>query len=241
MKATHELLGGALERVRHRWHQHRTDQELQLPGPLPARPFTIAISRESGAGAPAVAHEIGDLTGWAVYDRELLDKIANETGLRTELLESVDEKCTPWLTTALEAFAGEKTINSNTYALQLAHTILALSTRGEAVIVGRGASALLPAETTLRVRLIAPLAYRIAGIEKDRGLSAREAARYVEQTDRDRNAFVRTYFQKDASDQHLYDLILNSSRFTARQSAELIVAAMQKRKDELAATTGQQT
>src|SRR6516225_6675923 len=64
--------------------------------------FSIALSREAGTPASAVAQEVGRLLGWQVYDRQLLEEIAQDMGLRTNLLESVDERRQSWLTEAME-------------------------------------------------------------------------------------------------------------------------------------------
>jgi hypothetical protein len=45
--------------------------------------------------------------GWEVYDRELLEKVAQDIGLRTNLLESVDERRQSWLLEASEALLSE--------------------------------------------------------------------------------------------------------------------------------------
>jgi len=94
MRTSSELMTEAFERTRNQWRRDRAE------GPLddaPARRtprYTIAVSREAGSGGASIAREIGRRLGWAVYDHELLDKISAETGLRTELLESLDENGT---------------------------------------------------------------------------------------------------------------------------------------------------
>ena len=71
--------------------------------------FTVALSREVGTDGTAVAQEVGRQLGWHVYDHELLEHIAKEMGLRTALLESVDEKNQSWLLETVEAFASTPT------------------------------------------------------------------------------------------------------------------------------------
>src|SRR5436190_24232141 len=89
---------GALERAQRHWQaQPRAGQS--------ATAFTIALSREAGTPGTSVARALGTRLGWAVYDHELLERIAQETGLRVNLLQSVDERHKGWLTEATEAFA----------------------------------------------------------------------------------------------------------------------------------------
>ena len=124
------------------------------PAPLNAA-FTIAISRESGAGGAAVARELSSRLDWPVYDRELLEKISEETGLQTELLESLEEHETNKAADWLESLFVSKTVTRAQLAHRLVQTLSALSARGHCVVVGRGASVILPESTTLRVRLVA--------------------------------------------------------------------------------------
>jgi cytidylate kinase len=196
---------------------------------------TIAISRERGTGGSAIARLLGEQLGWPVYDRELLERISDETGLRTELLESFDEKRSYWLVECLEAFAGARSISGPTYAHRLAECMLALSAHGHAVIVGRGAAAILPEATTLRVRLLAPFEDRVAHLCNTLGMSEATARRQIEKTDGDRAAFVKQHFGGDVTDVGRYDLVINTARFSAEQAVEIIIAALRQRESQVQA------
>src|SRR5262245_4303234 len=72
----------------------------------PAQPVTITLSREAGTQGTATAHEVGERLGWQVYDYELLERIAQDMGVRSSLLESVDERRMYWLKEAFESLLG---------------------------------------------------------------------------------------------------------------------------------------
>jgi cytidylate kinase len=91
--------------------------------------------------------------------------------------------------------------------------------------VGRGAGYILPRETTFRVRVIAPLEYRIESMMKIRNLSRDEAQKYIEKRDADRIAFVRKYFQTDAMDPLNYDLVINTEKVGIDGSADTVLIA----------------
>jgi len=192
------------------------------------RPLTVALTREAGTPGTSVAQAVGQRLNWPVYDHELLERIAREMGLRTELLESVDERHKSWLLESVEAFGTAPVVSQSAYVKHLVQTILSLGTHGRCVIVGRGSAHLLPAEKTLRVRLIAALPDRVAFVGRRLGVSPEEAARWGGQKDRDRTRVVRDHFQKDPDDPHLYDLLLNSSRWSIDECAELIVEAVKR-------------
>ncbi len=197
--------------------------------------FTIALEREVGTLGTAVAIETGKLLGWHVYDHELLEKIANEMGLRTALLNSVDERQQSRLLELVEGFATGFTnsdarafVSESDYVFHLVETIHALGIHGECVIVGRGAGFILPSETTLRVRLVGPVKARIAALSRKFGISENEAARQVHTVDRERTNFVRAHFQMDPTDPRNYDLVLNTPRLSQAQCAELIVETLHR-------------
>jgi hypothetical protein len=226
-KPTSERFAEALERALRRWRKRREAQApLRLPPAPTPPPVTIALSCEAGANGPAVAREVGGRLGWPVYDHELVEWVAREMGVRAELLESVDQRRMSWLLEAIEGFTSGPVVSEAAFAHHLAQTLLALAAHGECVIVGRGAAQLLPAETTLRVRLVGPLKDRVAAIGRRFGCPPEEAARWVAETDRERNAFIRDHFSKDPTDPGQYDLLLNAFRFTAAQCGELTVTAL---------------
>ena len=104
--------------------------------------------------------------------------------------------------------------------------VFALAARGEVVIVGRGAGFLLPGDTTLNVRVIAPHAERVAYLAQWLRMSADEAATELAARDRVRAALHAALTGKAASDPTQYDLILNSGRLGEAARADLIVSAI---------------
>ena len=133
----------------------------------------------------------------------------------------------PWLQESLEAFGVANTVSESSYVQHLVETLFGLAAHGRCVIVGRGAAMILPESTTLRVRLIAPLEFRIAVMSRHLGTSHDEAARYIERTERDRVRFIRDHFQRDVNELHAYDLVINTARFTAPEVAAMIERAVQ--------------
>ena len=227
LTTTPERLGEGLLRAQLHW---QTRQQAEAGDKRAATPsaFTIAISREAGAKGGAVAANLGERLGWPVYDRALLRHIAEELGLSERLLETVDEKRVNWLMTYLQAFASNHAVSPGAYSYGLSKVVLSLAAHGECVIVGRGAAQFLPPDKTLRVRLVAPLDDRIAMMQKRTGLQKEQAARRVESIDLDRTNFVREHFHQDPADPTLYDVILNTSRFTVEECAEIIEQALRR-------------
>jgi cytidylate kinase len=190
--------------------------------------FTIAIGRQSGARGTTTARAVGERLGWAVYDRELVERIAQDMNLQASVLEGVDEKKVGWLREFMESVSSTAGVSDIAYVHRLMKTLASLVAHGDCVLVGRGVAHILPVETTLRVRLVAPVAWRVAGMSRKLGVSEEEAAVKVAAIDRQRVQFVREHFNKDTTDPSHYDLVLNTGRFSVEQCADLIVEALHR-------------
>jgi cytidylate kinase len=201
------------------------DARLSPEGPA----LTIALSRQVGAGGTSIATEVGNRLGWPVYDHALLERIAHEMHLRTQLLESVEEHRTHWLTESLESFSQAPTISTNAYVRHLIQTVLSLGAHGSCIIVGRGSPYILPPATTLRVRIVAAREHRVLGLSRERGITRAEADAQLDQIDRERVAFIKDHFLRDPRDVQNFDLVLNSSSFSYAECADLIIEALQRR------------
>jgi cytidylate kinase len=161
----------------------------------------------------------------------LLEQIAKEMNVRIQLVQSVDEKRVGTIQELIESFMALPRANQDVYFRHLLDTIFSLGSHGECIIVGRGAAQILPPATTLRVRLVAKLEDRIEVMMKRLNVSRLEASR-LETMDRERNRFVQEHFHKDLTDPLSYDLVLNSSRFSDAQCAEMIILALRHLKQQ---------
>jgi cytidylate kinase len=196
--------------------------------PSPPAPFTITISREAGALGNSVAAEVGRRLGWPVYDREILDKIAEELRRPPSRLEAVDERPASWLEECLSALGDQHHVSPDTYFKYLNGVVRGLGVVGHCLIVGRGANFILPAQTTLRVRLVALPEDRARVVAQRLGLPAGEAAAWVVSTERQRRAFIKRYFRQDPTVPHHYDLVLNTSRLAVDEAADVIIQALRQ-------------
>jgi cytidylate kinase len=196
--------------------------------PRPPR-LTITISREAGALGNSVATEVGRRLDWLVYDRNILDKIGEKLRRSPSHLEDVDERRATWLGECLSSLFDKYHVGSNAYLMHLFGVVRSLGTTGSCVIVGRGANFLLPAETTLRVRLVARPEDRARVIASRLGLSPGDAIAWVEKTERERIDFIKHAFKKDPTDAHDYDMVLNMSFLSVDEAAQIITETLRRR------------
>lgn len=186
--------------------------------------LSIAISRQAGSRGAEVARLVGEELGWPVYDNELLQRISQEKGLHAKLLERLDERHASWLEEMVADFcaSGSKEMG---YLRSLLELLASLSEQGHCVIVGRGSAQVMPVDSTLRVRVVAPRSDRIDTVEKRRHLSRAEAERWIDHTDAERRNFVKHYLNRDVDETMAYDLTLNTGKLPVKKCAELIAEA----------------
>jgi cytidylate kinase len=195
----------------------------QAPG-WPAS-LTVAVSREAGSRGGSIARRAGRKLGWQVYNQELLEYVAHEGPLRQAIMEPLTPAASGWLEQRLRALLREQNLSQHPSITELARIVLALGMQGEVVLIGRGAGCILPAESTLHVRIMAPREARIAYMSQWLRLAGEQAAEQVDLRDGRRAEFISTHFHRQAGDIYQYDLVLNSSLLGEELCADLIVQA----------------
>jgi cytidylate kinase len=201
-----------------------------------ARFQNICISREAGAGAGAIARMVGKRLGWKVYDEELIEAIAHRMEVPLDEVRTLDELAPSVVQDWLLPLREEYYAPQEAYLDHLAKLIEAIGRAGESILVGRGANYMLPRETALTVRIIAPLKVRAIRLAERMGVSVRTARRAARDLDRRRLHFDRTMHRANSSDPHNYDLVLDSNSLGLEIATEIIVHAIEVGRPQAAAT-----
>jgi cytidylate kinase len=210
-------------------HGFQGDRGAVAPArPGPAAP-TVAVSREAGARGGSIGRRVGRKLGWQVYDQELLEYLAQESAVTPGVLDALQGPAAAWAEARLQELLHGQEMSADPLVVNLARVVLSLGAQGQVVLIGRGAGCILPRATTLNVRIVSPLADRIAYMGQWLRLTEEEASQRVHLRDSRRVEFLATHFHRQAGDVHQYDLILNSSLLGEDVCAELIVQAARAR------------
>jgi cytidylate kinase len=193
----------------------------------------VAISREAGARGETIARRVGKRLGWQVYTQELLEFLCANDVARQSVLADVPADATSWVTAQLERVRRDSGIDPEAEESDMPRLILALAARGQAILVGRGAGYYLPRETSLHVRIVAPLADRIAHLADYSRLTREQAAEQVRIRDERRAELLLKHFGRRSTDPYDYDLILNSGLLGEETCADVILAALNSKQDTL--------
>ena len=189
----------------------------------------VAISRETGANGGELAKRVAEKSGWKALDRELLDYMAERYNLSRISLEFVDETVASWFHEMFGKWLDEQLVSQAEFVHRLGRLVLLAAQHESTVFVGRGAQFMLPRESGVAVRIVAPRKQRIERIMEIRHCGIHEAEKYVEDTDRGREQFVQRYFHRDITAPHLYDLVINLKFVTLDAAANLIVELCKQR------------
>src|SRR5688572_673291 len=188
-------------------HGHRGERTPRPAGP-PA--VTIAVSREAGARGGTIARRVGKRLGWQVYDQELLEFLCANDTARQSVLADVPPAAAGWVSAQVDRVRHDRGIDPEAEGREMPRLILSLAARGQVVLLGRGAGFYLPRDSSLHVRIVAPLTARVAHLADLLRLTREQAAEQVRQKDERRAEFLLTHFGRRTADPYDFDLVLNS-------------------------------
>lgn len=187
--------------------------------PTPAG-LTLCISREAGARGGTIARKVGDLLGWQVFAQDSIDYLLQHDAAREQLEAELLPTCRQWLAWQRQQFAEKRWPTEDTSIL--VDLLLIIAARGDAIIVGRGAGFLLPPESTIHVRIVAPFPDRVAWLAQLLRLTQQQAQEEVRARDHRRLRFLLQIFGQEATDPTLYDAVLNSGRLGVEACAQIL-------------------
>jgi hypothetical protein len=189
----------------------------------------VLLSRECGSAGDELAQLVGERLHWQVFNREIVEQIAEQAHVRRQLVESVDEQVRSRWQRLMHPIRERHGLKPATYLFHLCEIVLSLGHHGYVVIVGHGAPFLLPAESGIRVRVVEPLAARVRRMAGARSLSADAAARFVQECEANRAEFIRKSFHQDSAASLNYDLVLNTDILGVEAAATLVVTALERK------------
>lgn len=191
----------------------------------------ITISREPGSGGSEIARKLAKDLSMDLMGGQIIQHVAESARMSRKVIESLDEKEVTLRDTVLNTFFRDRHLWPDEYLQHLTKVIATVGRYGNAIIVGRGANFILPQTGTFRVRIIAPLEYRIKQVMEDRNYDRGQAEQYVVKKENDQKAFIRKYFNVDLAEPRHYDIMINTASVTIQGGAEAIKAAFKMRKN----------
>ena len=197
--------------------------------------LVICIGRQFGSGGREIGLGLAKKLGIRFYDKEILKKAAEESGIVEELFEKADEKPTNSFLYSLSMGTHGQAMNFTNYNDYLtndklflfqSNTIRDMAEKDSCVIIGRCADYILRGrKDMLSVFIHAPMELRIQRISRVRNVEEDAARSLIKKTDRQRANYYNFYTNKKWDALQNYDLTLDSSIFSPEQAVELIMQA----------------
>ena len=228
MKLEHEITSRLSERQMRLWNAlHPT-----RPSRGPINRF-ITISRDEGTLGNEIAQELAARLGWQLYDKELVNKIADNSHVREELVLQLDEKSCfvrdTILDTILHLFKMPEStaFASEHYHKSLLKSLATVAAYGNAILVGRGANFVLYwAPQGLHFRFTSSMDIRIQRLSNAWQTTPEIAKWRIQAIDTERREFIRHHFGRDLDDPRFYDAVFNTDRLSIQQVVASILTMM---------------
>jgi hypothetical protein len=193
-------------------------------------PLSVAINRQTGSRGRAVGQRAAELLGFAFFGPESLDFAAtNPAGSNSGY--DFDPRAVTWVEQRMADLLRESPLGSHPEMLALVRLMVELGAIGGNVLMGKGSVLALPAESTVRVRLVAPEVDRIAYIAQWERFTHAAALSHVREREHARRNFHLEKFGLDPDSACQYDMTLNTSELGVEACAQLIVAAVRLKND----------
>ena len=195
--------------------------------------FVITVARETGSGGLNITRKLSKALGVPYYDRDLLRKASEVSGIHERLFGAADERIgmKEMLSAAEKVYTGEilppdsddYISTRNLFSFQ-AKIIKELAATESCIILGRSGNFLLKDQpNVLRVFIHAPVESREARVASySLAWSSREVAKHIRVEDKRRGAYYRYYTGEEWKDVSNYDLSLDSEALGEDGCVELI-------------------
>ena len=188
----------------------------------------INIGRQYGAGGKGVAAALGERLDIPVYDNELLQKAAAESGFSPAFFKKSDERKRLWRFGSLfglnraSSYAPSAIDGTELFRYQ-SEAIRDIARQGNAIFVGRASDYVLRDMECLDVFICAPMADRVARVCERTGMSAEEAEKHIVKKERARAEYYNFFTFGNWGVASNYDLCLDSSLVGIEGCAEIII------------------
>ena len=189
----------------------------------------ITISREFGSGGRFIGEEVAKKLGIAYYDKNIINEIAEKSGLSPEYIQE-NAELSPKKGLLAYALAGRditgKSVEDMVYEAQR-KVILDLAEKEPCVIIGRNADYILKdRDDVLNVYIHGDMPEKIQRICKLHNTSEADAVKMINDIDKRRMTNYNFYTEQKWGKASNYTVCLNSSRIRYERCEEIIVGCV---------------
>jgi len=198
----------------------------------------VCISRALGAGGEEIGRIIAAELGFRYADEEIIVRAAKEAGVSLETVEKAEQTPrllqrilesmarTPPATEALSGVVPPDPLGTATFEGIIERVIRTLASEGNVIIVAHGASLpLADVSGVLRVLITASPEIRAERLAQKTDLDGSQAKKAIQESDRQRQQYLRRFYDVGSELPTHYDLVINTDDLAAPLAARLVVTA----------------
>ncbi|MCI8729970.1 MAG: cytidylate kinase-like family protein [Lachnospiraceae bacterium] len=196
----------------------------------------ITIGRQYGSGGREIGEKLAEKLEIPFYDKELLERAANDSGICKELFENHDEKPTNSFLYSLvmdtysfgysSAAFTDMPINHKVFLAQF-EAVKKLAMEGPCVMVGRCADyALSEFSNCFSVFIHSDMESRIRRIAQKYDMKDNKARDAIQKTDKSRSSYYNYYTNKRWGDASSYHLSIDSGKLGIDKTVECIIQTL---------------
>jgi cytidylate kinase len=184
--------------------------------------FIVSIGREYGSGGHEIAEKLAKRLNLPLYDRNLLDEIAEEKNMGVEALRKYDE--TPKNFLMSRTVRGYSNSPEEIIARMQFDFLREKAKSGESfVVVGRCSEDILKEfDCMISFFILADMDAKVRRIQRIRNVSPEEAESIIRRHDKKRKAYHNYYCQTSWGDARNYNMTLDVSRLDVDIATDIV-------------------
>ena len=197
----------------------------------------ITIGRQYGSGGRRLAKMLSEYFNIPLYDKDLINRVSEETGIAGEFFKKVDEQPSDsFLSMFLSGFSycnscesSDSVLSGNSLFCMQSKVIRQIASEGDCIFVGRCADYILrDREDVISVFVTADFKDRVSRVAEYEGISEQSAKEVINKADKTRAAYYDFYTEKKWGVASSYDICLNSSKLGLQQCKEIIIKTLER-------------
>jgi cytidylate kinase len=180
----------------------------------------VTISRGTFSGGEALAQCLTKKTGLPAVGVEVIKEAATLYGIsESEISQQLKQGPKVW-----ERLLGEK---RRLYFIALQSAMAERAAKGDFIYYGLAGHFLLHGvPNVFKVRLVAPLSYRIKNEMAKKNITGEVAKEYIEKVDERRKQWTKFFYHVDWTDPSLYDMVINLENLSIDAACGIIMYAL---------------
>ena len=199
----------------------------------------ITLGRQLGSNGKLIGKALAEKLGYKFYDKDLIARVAKESGLSENLFDEMNEKPTSSLLYSLVMgvqsskglyYQYNDMLNGDSLFRLQADVIKSIANEGPCIIVGRCADYILRDNPNLiKLFLYASIEERVKTLMTRDNMSEKEARGAVSKADKRRSNYYNFYTNNSWGHVNNYHLCLDTGSLTQDECVDLLYSYIKER------------